>query len=432
MNRERERVREMHDDHGGWRRWGPYLADRAWGTVREDYSADGNAWRYLTYDKARAKAYRWGEDGIAGICDRYQILCFAPTFWNEVDPHLKERFYGVDPTEGNHGEDVKEYYFHVDNTPSHAYMALLYKYPQRAFPYAELVRGNRARNGQGPEYELIDTGIFDDDCYFDIEIEYAKASQSDLAIRITAHNRGPDAAPLHVLPTLWFRNTWAWGAWPLPEPTITVTDDRFALVADDSDVPRDPNVPNTSKLGPRYLYGERTPVLFTNNETNGERAFGSGHLSRSPYTKDAFHRYLCEGEAALRPDRRGTKAALHYRHVVPAHGSVTVRLRFTDAKLAAPLADVDAIMALRKAEADVFYDELAPAGATADEKLVQRRALAGLLWTKQSYLFDVARWLDGDNPDHPPPASRRDGRNAHWRHLNSMRVLSMPDKWEYP
>ena len=427
-------MRELGDDLTGWRRWGPYLADRSWGTVREDYSADGNAWRYLDYDASRAKAYRWGEDGIAGICDRYQLLCFAPAFWNERDPHLKERFYGVDPNDGNHGEDVKEYYFHVDNTPTHSYMCLLYKYPHARFPYEQLVDENRKRGGQGPEFELIDTGVFDDDRYFDIVIEYAKADAEDLAIRITAHNRGPAAAPLHVLPTLWFRNTWCWTKVPTPEPSITATrNSAVCLVADDSGTQRDPNMPEHYKLGARYLYGPSAPVLFTDNETNGERVYGRGHTSRKPHTKDAFHRMLCEGDAStVRPDGRGTKAALHYKHVVPARGSVSLRLRFTGKPTREPLVHVDSIIAERKAEADAYFDELAPKGATADEKLVQRRAIAGLLWTKQSYLFDVARWLDGDNEDFPPPASRKQIRNAHWRHLNSMRVMSMPDKWEYP
>jgi hypothetical protein len=431
---ERDRVRELGDDLTGWRRWGPYVADRAWGTVREDYSADGNAWGYVTYDKARAKAYRWGEDAIAGICDRYQLLCFAPTFWNERDPHLKERLYGVDPSEGNHGEDVKEYYFHVDNTPTHSYMCLLYKYPQAAFPYRELVDENRRRGGQGPEYELIDTGVFEDDRYFDIFVEYAKADADDIAIRITAHNRGPAAAPLHVLPTLWFRNTWAWGKTATPEPSITATrNSTICLVADDGGTVRDPNMPEHYKLGTRYLYGPAAPVLFTDNETNGERAYGRGHTSRKPHTKDAFHRALCEGDSStVRPDNRGTKAALHYKHVVPARGSVTLRLRFTAKPTREPIVHVDAIIAERKAEADAYFEDLAPKTATADEKLVQRRAIAGLLWTKQSYLFDVARWLDGDNADFPPPSGRRTIRNSHWRHLNSMRVMAMPDKWEYP
>ena len=402
--------------------------------MREDYSADGNAWRYLTYDKARAKAYRWGEDGIAGICDRYQVLCFAPAFWNERDPHLKERFFGLDPSEGNHGEDVKDYYFHVDNTPTHSYMCLLYKYPQREFPYAQLIHENQARNGSGPEYELIDTGIFDDDRYFDIFIEYAKASEEDIAIRITAHNRGPDAAPLHILPTLWFRNTWAWGQDALTEPTITSERNGWvALIADDANAQTEPNLPGKYKVGRRWLYGSAATPLFTNNETNGERVYGPGNTSRKPHTKDAFHRFICDNDTfVIRPDGRGTKAALHYRFDVPARGSVTVRLRFTDKPTQAALTQVDGIIAERKAEADAFYAELAPKVASADEAFVQRRALAGLLWTKQSYLFDVARWLDGDNPDFPPPESRKQRRNGHWRHLNSMRVMSMPDKWEYP
>ncbi len=434
IDRERERVREIGDDLSGWRRWGPYVSDRSWGTVREDYSHDGNAWGYLTYDMARAKAYRWGEDAIAGLCDRYQLLCFAPAFWNERDPHLKERLFGVNPYEGNHGEDVKEYYFHVDNTPTHSYMCLLYKYPQAAYPYHQLIEQNQRRAGQGPEYELLDTGVFEDDRYFDIFVEYAKADPEDLAIRITAHNRGPDAAPLHILPTLWFRNTWAWGPAPQPEPKITCErSDGVCLVSDNSRTSADPNMPAHYRLGLRYLYGPAAPVLFTDNETHGERAYGPGSTSHKLYTKDAFHRAICEHDTtAVRPDDCGTKAALHYQHVVPAGGSVTLRLRFTDKATPGALTIVDTIITARKAEADAFYAGLAPGEATADERLVQRRALAGLLWSKQSYLFDVARWLDGDDPAQPPPPSRRTIRNSHWRHLNSMRVMSMPDKWEYP
>jgi hypothetical protein len=428
---ERERLREITDDAHGWRRWGPYVSDRAWGTVREDYSADGNAWAHLTYDAARAKAYRWGEDGIAGICDRYQLLCFAPAFWNEHDPHLKERLFGVTPAEGNHGEDVKDYYFHVDNTPTHSYMAMLYKYPQREFPYRKLIAENQARRGQGFEYELIDTGIFDDDRYFDILIEYAKETEEDIAIRITATNRGPAMAPLHILPTLWFRNTWSWGAEPLPEPQIRA--EYEGLVADDIATVHDPYIQTGARLGTRRLYAPPTTALVTDNETHGARAYGPGNSSRTPHTKDAFHRYLCEGDkTAVKRDERGTKAALHYRYEIAAGGTVTLSLRLTDRRTREPLADVETIIAARKAEADAFYETVHPPEATVDEKLVQRRALAGLLWSKQSYLFDVAAWLDGDNPDAPPPASRKNGRNAHWRHLNSMRVMSLPDKWEYP
>ena len=403
--------------------------------MREDYSHDGNAWGYLTYDKARAKAYRWGEDGIAGLCDRYQLLCFAPAFWNERDPHLKERLFGVNPYEGNHGEDVKEYYFHVDNTPTHSYMCLLYKYPQAAFPYRELIEHNQRRAGQGPEYELLDTGVFDGDRYFDIFIEYAKADPEDLAIRVTAHNRGPDTAPLHILPTLWFRNTWAWGPAPQPEPKITCERaSDVCLVTDDSRTPVDPNMPAHYRLGPRYLYGPAAPALFTENETHGERAYGPGNTSRKLHTKDAFHRAICERDpTAVRPDGRGTKAALHYQshgagrrlgHAAPAvHRPADPRTRSPPSTRSSPRARP------RPTRSMPGWPRARP---TADERLVQRRALAGLLWSKQSYLFDVARWLDGDDPAQPPPASRRTIRNRHWRHLNSMRVMSMPDKWEYP
>jgi hypothetical protein len=446
VDREQERVREIRDDLSGWRRWGPYLSDRSWGSVREDYSENGNAWGYLPYAKARSKTYRWGEDGIAGICDRYQLLCFAPAFWNGADDHLKERFYGVNPYEGNHGEDVKEYYFHVDNTPTHSYMCLLYKYPQAKFPYEQLVRENQKREGQGPEYELLDTGVFDDNRYFDIFIEYAKATPEDLCIRITAHNRGDKDAPLHILPTMWFRNTWSWGPVPLPEPRIDMGRDDWGglvVVTNDADTQADVNIPVHYRLGPRWLYGPPAgnpnatsgltggEVLFTDNETNAEVCWGS--VSRKPHTKDAFHRAVCNHDrSALKPEESGTKAAFHYKYMVPANGSVTLKLRLTDSGKRSPLDDVDAIVDERKAEADVFYANIAPKTAPPDERLVQRRALAGLLWTKQSYIFDVARWLDGDNPDWPPPASRKNIRNAHWRHLNSMRVMTMPDKWEYP
>ena len=442
VDREQERVNEIRDDMSGWRRWGPYLSDRSWGSVREDYSADGNAWNYLPYDKARAKAYRWGEDGIAGICDRYQLLCFAPTFWNGKDGHLKERLYGVNPYEGNHGEDVKEYYFHVDNTPTHSYMNLLYKYPHGEFPYQKLVEENQRRHGKGPEYELLDTGLFDNDEYFDIFIEYAKASAEDMVIRITAHNRSDQPAPLHILPTLWFRNTWAWGPVPQKEPRIDMGRDDWGglvVVANDADTHADVNIPVHYRLGPRWLYGPPASsenageVLFTNNETNAERVYGGNAVSRTPSTKDAFHRALCDRDRSLlKSDDTGTKAALHYQYLVPAKGKVVLKLRLSDSGKRNPLDDVDAIMDERKAEADVFYGNIAPKTASADERLVQRKALAGLLWTKQSYIFDVARWLDGDNPAWPPPASRKTVRNTHWRHLNSMRVMTMPDKWEYP
>jgi hypothetical protein len=436
--KEHERLQEIKDDIASWRRWGPYVSERAWASVREDYSGGGDAWGYLPHDLARSKAYRWGEDGIAGLCDRYQLLVFAPAFWNGKDPILKERLFGLTPHEGNHGEDVKEYYFHLDNTPTHSYMKYLYKYPQREYPYGWLADENRRRAGQGFEFELLDTGIFDDNRYFDIFIEYAKATTEDICIRIEAFNRGPEPAPLHILPHLWFRNTWAWGKEPTAEPAIRpgpAGADFVTLVTDDSKVETLSNIPVLYRLGTRTLYASPGgELLFTCNETNTPRVFGPGNLSRSPYVKDGFHRHVIYGEPSVNPDKVGTKAAVHYKFdAVPAGGSVVVRLRLSDQpQLPQPLAEVDAIIAQRKKEADEFYAAIHPPQATEDEKRVQRQALSGLLWTKMSYLFDVNLWLDGDNPDWPPPPSRRTIRNQHWRHLNSMRVMTVCDKWEYP
>jgi hypothetical protein len=440
---EHQRLEEIKNDVTGWRRWGPYVGERAWASVREDYSADGNAWDYLPHDLARSKAYRWGEDGIAGVCDRYQLLCFAPAFWNGMDPILKERLFGLTASEGNHGEDVKEYYFHVDNTPTHSYMKYLYKYCQSEYPYAWLVEENRRRAGKGFEFELLDTGVFEGGRYFDIVIEYAKASAEDYCVRIEAINRGPDPAPLHILPHLWFRNTWAWGkgGWdkgPDHEPTIRPgpRGARFkSLVTDDSTVETLAGIPVSYTLGPRTLYGPAGgDLLFTFNETNGPRVFGPLAKSRRPYVKDAFHRHVIHGEDCVNPALVGTKACLHYVFdAVPPGDSVVIRLRLTDdSSLADPLADVDAVIRQRRAEADEFYASLHPAGATEDEKRIQRQAFAGLLWTKQNYLFDVHRWLEGDDPDQPPPAARPNIRNQHWRHLNSMRVMIPAEKWEYP
>jgi hypothetical protein len=451
------RLQEIHDDASGWRRWGPYLSDRAWATVREDYSANGDAWGYLPHDLARSKAYRWGEDGIAGVCDRYQVLCFAPAFWNERDPILKERLFGLTPYEGNHGEDVKEYYFHLDNTPTHSYMKFLYKYPQAEFPYRRLIDENRARNGQGFEFELLDTGVFDENRYFDIFIEYAKATPDDLCIRIEAFNRGPEPAPLHVLPHLWFRNTWAWGcdAWKKPGPAephirpltlapaparararpgsaTSKVDGTVCLEADDEKCAYPPTIPTRYRLGRHVLIGPSGgQALFTDNETNAKRVYGNP-VSRKPYVKDAFHRFLVDGEDCINKDKVGTKAALHYRYVIPAGGSVVLKLRLGPADAPGSLDEVDTVVKKRRAEADEFYDALHPVKASADEKLVQRQALSGLLWSKQNYLFDVHRWLAGDCALWAPPESRWDGRNQHWLHVNSLRVMSMPDKWEYP
>ena len=434
--REHDRLAEKDGPLTSWRHWGPYVSERAWGTVREDYSSDGNAWAYFPHAQARSKAYRWGEDGLAGICDRYQMLCFAFAFWNEKDPFLKERLYGVVPGEGNHGEDVKEYYFYLDNLPTHSYMKWLYKYPQREFPYEQLVRENQARNGEGPEYELLDTGIFDDDRYFDIEVEYAKENAEDIVMRLRVHNRGPEAAPLHVLPHLWFRNTWGWGKEEMPQPRIfpgASGPGFISLTADDRDVLPPKQLPFQYRLGNRHLFGPNGgEVLFTDNETNGEAVYGPDVPSRSPYTKDAFHRHVVRGEDATNPDETGTKAAFHYRMVVPAGESVDLCFRFATEFHPDPLVAVPAIIAKRRAEADEFYAAIHPDNATEDEKRVQRQAFAGMLWTKQIYLFDVNMWLEGDRADWPPPESRKQIRNTHWRHLNSMRVMSMPDKWEYP
>jgi len=434
--------RRLHGPYQGhlvrpWRKWGPYTSDRAWGTVREDYSTHGNAWDYLTHDLARSKAYRWGEDGIAGLCDRYQILVFALAFWNGRDPILKERFFGLNSSEGNHGEDVKEYYFYLDNTPSHSYQKMLYKYPQREYPYAWLVDENRSRAGRGCEFELIDTGIFDDDRYFDISIEYAKASEEDICIRIEAINRGPEDADLHLIPHLWFRNSWAWSDPPGPEPSIVLRSSesgRLNIEADDRNARPPQNLRDIYQLGLRHLYGEAfgTP-LFTDNETNAPRVHGPGNVSRKPHVKDAFHRYIVNGEPnQVNPEHRGTKACIDYKLRIPARQSAILRLRLTPSQVSDPLRTVDDIITQRRQEADQFYDAVHPPRASEEERMIQRQAFAGLLWSKQMFYFDVNLWLEGDNPKCPPPDSRWHGRNLRWRHLNSMRILSMPDKWEYP
>ncbi|MGA9506616.1 MAG: glucosidase [Terriglobales bacterium] len=432
--REHARLAEPFAGHEPpWRRWGPYVSDRCWGTVREDYSADGNAWDFLTHDQARSKAYRWGEDGIAGICDRYQLLVFAMAFWNGRDPFLKERMFGLTSSEGNHGEDAKEYWFHLDNTPTHSYMRMLYKYPQREYPYRQLVEENRKRQGQA-EFELLDTGIFDDDRYFDIFIEYAKASPEDICIRVEAFNRGSEAAELHLLPHLWFRNTWSWTNPPGADPAIRAGiagDGHVMLAADDAAARPLENIQLHYTLGRRYLYGPAGgDLLFTNNETNAARLYGPTVVNRSPYVKDAFHRYVVNGEQCINPWQLGTKACMHYRFQIAAGRSGVIRLRLTDREMDKPLSGVDELMEERKEEADEFYEFIQPPKATAEEKMIQRQAFAGVLWGKQIYLFDVQRWLEGDSV--APPEGHKKIRNVHWRHLNSMRVLSIPDKWEFP
>ena len=438
--KEHERLREQHEGHvGPWRKWGPYLSERAWGTVREDYSPYGTAWDYFPHDHARSRAYRWGEDGMAGICDRYQILCFALALWNGRDPILKERMFGVVASESNHGEDVKEYYFYLDSTPTHSYMKYLYKYPQEEYPYTRLIEVGRGRGANEPEYELIDTGVFDEDRYFDVFVEYAKAGPEDILVRIEAFNRGPADAELHILPHLWFRNTWGW--WPAeqrPEPEITLGTsgaDFTTLLATDEAVGPLQGLAHEYELGRRYLYADvGGHPLFTFNETNNPRIWGQGAASRKPYVKDAFHRYVVNGErAAVNPEQTGTKACLHYSNLnVPAGGSVVVRLRLTNEEIEDPLGPVEEIFERRRREADEFFEEVQPPAASDDERRIQRQALAGMLWSKQSYFYDVSVWLDGDNPAMPPPESRKTIRNFRWKHLNSMRVMSMPDKWEYP
>jgi hypothetical protein len=435
-----EHRRLFGPDSEAWKRWGPYVSERSWGTVREDYSPGGDPWRYFPHEHARSKAYRWGEDGLAAICDRYQVLVFALALWNGRDPILKERLFGVVPTEGNHGEDVKEYYFYLDSTPTHSYMKWLYKYPQAEYPYRRLVEENQRRAGRGPEVELLDLGLFDDDRYFDVFVEYAKHGPEDMAIRITVHNRGPEDAPLSILPHLWFRNTWAWGQTRLPTPVIGVGSSgpgRKSLLADDRPGPRIEGLHADYVLGPRWLHvPDDAELLFTDNETNFRRIYGPHEQDPTPYVKDAFHRHVVLGEPATNPDRTGTKSCARIDRMVPARGSVTVRLRLTGAPvhepIADPLAEVEGIIEARRREADAFYETVHPPLASEDEKSIQRQAFAGMLWTKQIYLFDVERWLDGDNPGWPPPRERLGIRNHHWRHLNSKRILSMPDKWEYP
>ncbi len=416
---EESRARKIH-----WKRWGPYLAERQWGTVREDYSPYGTAWDYFSHDQARSRAYRWGEDGIGGICDRHGIVNFALALWNGRDPILKERIFGLTGSEGNHGEDVKEYYFYLDSTPTHSYMKFLYKYPQAEFPYARLVEENRSRGRNAPEFELMDTGVFNEDRYFDVFVEYAKAGAEDIAIRITACNRGPEAATLHLLPTLWFRNTWSWGG-EAQRPELRAADGArgFALLE-----AREP------MYGTRWLACDASPeLLFTENETNSERLYGVPN--RTPYVKDAINNYVVHGErGAVNPAQTGTKASARYRVEIPAGGSVTLRLRFSNEKPSATNLgrEFDRVFEQRIAEADEFYNERVPAGLSEDARRVQRQAFAGMLWSKQFYHYDMRAWLDGDPAGPRPPGERERGRNADWRHLYNADVISMPDKWEYP
>ncbi|MFI6932529.1 MGH1-like glycoside hydrolase domain-containing protein [Streptomyces sp. NPDC050287] len=411
---ERRRLAQADAGSAPWRRWGPYLSERQWGTVREDYSPDGDAWSYFTHDQARSRAYRWGEDGIAGVSDDKQRLCLALALWNGRDPILKERMFGLTNAEGNHGEDVKEYYFYLDSTPTHSYMKFLYKYPQGAFPYADLVDTNRSRDRHDAEYELLDTGVFDEDRYFDVFVEYAKAGPEDLLLEITAHNRGPDESTLHLLPTLWFRHTWSW-AGGSAVPTLRAED---GAVRADHD-----------ELGTRRLYFEGAETLFTDNETNNERIFNSANTT--PYVKDGIDRYVVHGETdAVNPERTGTKAAVHHVLTVPAGASATIRLRLTDAELPDPWGEFQATLDIRRTEADAFYDDVTPDGVDEEQRHLVRQALAGMLWSKQYYYLDVERWLAEHGVD-PLSADPR-VRNSAWYHMVNDEVMSMPDTWEYP
>ncbi|HEU4641142.1 MAG TPA: hypothetical protein VFS44_01720 [Gemmatimonadaceae bacterium] len=413
-----------------WKRWGPYLAERQWGTVREDYSEHGDSWDHFSHDQARSRAYRWGEDGLLGITDRECRMCFALALWNGRDPILKERLFGLTGPEGNHGEDVKECYYYLDSTPTHSYMRALYKYPQAAYPYARLVAENRRRGRADPEYELLDTGVFDDDRYFDVIAEYAKGAPDDILIRITIENRGAAPARLDLLPMLWFRNTWSLGRggdgyWG--RPSLAATGPTSVLATHQT--------LGQYRLESEPVRGAAPPeLLFTENETNYERLYGAPN--GSPFVKDAFHDYVIAGRAdAVNPAQRGTKAAVRYTLDVPARGAVAVRLRLSS-RAEAPASPFgvgfDATIAERAREADAFYAEKLPAAATPDELRVMRQSYAGLLWSKQFYHYVVRDWLEGD-PAHPaPPARRRMGRNADWGHLHNRDVLSMPDKWEYP
>jgi hypothetical protein len=432
--REGARIQQTNNRTGHWNRWGPFLSERAWGTVREDYSPYGTAWDYFPHDHARSRAYRWNEDGLAGICDRHQYLCFALTLWNGHDPILKERLFGLNGNEGNHGEDVKEYYFYLDNTPTHSYMKYLYKYPQAEFPYRQLVDENRRRTKQDREYELVDTGIFDQGRYFDVVVEYAKNQPEDLLIRISVSNRGPDAAPIHLLPTLWFRNTWAWGR-DNRRPSISAKSSPGAKASTTQNEIQQ-LVAKHWELGTNTLYCTGADqLLFTENETNTERLFGVA--SRTPYVKDAFDAYLIGGkQEAVNPADTGTKAAAHYIRTINAGETITVDLRLTcsddEVSSTAPLANFDSLLTQRREEADEFYRVVLPAKLSEDEKLVARQAFAGMLWSKQYYHYVVSDWLDGDPGQPPPPAQRLGGRNSDWRHLFTRDVLSMPDKWEFP
>jgi hypothetical protein len=423
MNAELQRLDENKQAGQPWRRWGPYVAERQWGTVREDYSADGDAWNYFPHDDARSRAYRWGEDGIAGFCDAHQRLCLALALWNGRDPILKERFFGLSNREGNHGEDCKELWWYLDATPTHSYLKMLYKYPQRAFPYDLLVAENGRRSREEPEFELTDTGIFDQDRYFDVFVEYAKAAPDDIEMRITVCNRGPEAAELHVLPHVWFRNTWSWVE-NTPRPTIRVKG------------PKTLECRRPAGAVYRVVFDGTPEFLFCDNDTDAPRLFGG---AESGFFKNGINNFVVNGmREAVNPLRVGTKAAAHYSTMIGAGGTWTVRLRLSAAATTSSNSEKtrrsarDEIVELRRREADEYYADLQQDIADADARLVQRQAFAGMIWTKQFYHFDIPLWLKGDPAQPAPPPERVHGRNHDWEHLNNAEVISMPAKWEYP
>ncbi len=427
MNAEEKRLEMSREREAHWKRWGPYLSERAWGTVREDYSPDGAAWDYLPHDHARSKAYRWGEDGIGGISDRHQYICFAIALWNGRDPILKERVFGLTGSEGNHGEDVKEYYFYLDSTPTHSYMKFLYKYPQAEFPYARLVEESRRRGRKELEFELMDTGVFADDRYFDVVVEYAKATPEDILIRVSVTNRGPEAAKLDLLPTIWFRNTWSWDA-DGQRPRLHRVED----------------VKNASAVqlchnyyGHRWLFCQGAPdLLFTENQTNTRRLYDYSNGSR--FFKDGIDDYVIHGKSdAVNPSLHGTKSAAHYRMIIDPGETKVVNLRLTDLEIRPANGDpfcagFDKVFQERQREADEFFDSVIPNHLSDDARRVMRQSLAGLLWSKQFYYYEVRNWLHGDAAEPPPPAERLRGRNNQWTHLYNDDIISMPDKWEYP
>ncbi|HLW53959.1 MAG TPA: glucosidase [Candidatus Angelobacter sp.] len=423
MTAEEKRLAESAAHTKHWKRWGPYVSERAWGTVREDYSPQGDAWDFFPHDHARSRAYRWNEDGIAGICDRHQLICLAPAFWNERDPFLKERLFGLSGSEGNHGEDVKEFYFYLDNTPTHSYMKYLYKYPQAEFPYARLREESRRRSREQPEFELMETGVFDDDRYFDILIEYAKADVEDILASITISNRGPEPAGIRVLPTIWFRNTWA-GRNEIKRPVLRRSRTSHTPTIEVAGTP----------LGKRWLHCEGAPeLLFTENETNSQRLFGEENRSR--YVKDGISDYIVGATTnAVNPAGDGTKAVAHYAFTIPPGESKVVRLRLADSLFSKKNAFIgfDAIMSQRRREADEFYAGIIPAGLSTDSRNVMRQGFAGMLWSKQFYHYVIKDWLEGDHGAAPPPEERKGGRNRDWTHLYNADVVSMPDKWEFP